>query len=229
MRPTPTVFNAGNCANADAKAFGYFVFLYSLGAQITNFPDVIIRKFGMTIFRSFTRWNPMPALLYHIFGVVGGAAQKEMAWIDASRIVAPMAHKQTLWNKAMMQFVRVAVSKIVIFCVKPAVTGLRDAACPFPAIISLTFINESPKAFLLIKDRAGFCVVPTDESHGLTFDPSFSSFGLLSDWRRLTAATFAEFNRGLIRGMIKAHQKLSFLVTSPGRLPRRWAFSIGSY
>jgi len=74
-------------------------------------------------------------------------SEKEMIWMNASRIVATVTHAQAIWDRPKMQFKRKSVcGQIPFTSLNSAVAGFVQIADPDPAAFGL--LDPAPKSLI---------------------------------------------------------------------------------
>lgn len=123
--------------------------------QSTNVPDFFIREFGSHVsLPSFLKrfWHQWaPRFLDCVPIVVGLRSKKKVLWSHTWWIVAAMQNVHAIWNRAVVQFPRKAVSgntQLIWWTAKaePSVPAGMLCSGPQPARVGL--LNVRPEAFL---------------------------------------------------------------------------------
>lgn len=164
--------------------------------------------FGM---RNPTR---LAALGHSVRDVFDLRAKVQMRRIYTPRIIAGVHNHRAIGNRPIFQFPSVAMGSdhLVVNSNLPISRGGK-APQPFPTAIRCAFVNFLPKA---LRDRA-VMLMASNES---------TSRGM--NW--LSAATLAEFNRGVVRGMIRHVASPSKAIgQAAGRFQRRCGISIPAF
>lgn len=148
----------------------------------SNIKNIIFRKFSSSIIRTFSsrfrfgvssitnasgtpfgfcisptsQSSRLPAFGIPISNIILMRARKKVIWSYTFFIIAMMAYAQTFWDSAVMQLVRIVMSRIMDFImVKTAISSLFSGTKPHPTVSYLrtmrrywpVFINAPPESF----------------------------------------------------------------------------------
>lgn len=174
----------------------------------------------------------MPSFFNHIVRVVLWSTKKKMCRVYTSGIVATMTNKHAFGNRAIMKFIGDTMGKGSRIRTHSNKTISLFAARTCPEPTSISFVNFDPKSFrqwfIGLMTWFAASVMTVNKSSRLAFNISF--FAICKSRNRCGQSTtaFAEFYRGLVRGMI-VHSKFSLLELAhvPSRLQRCWDNFIG--
>lgn len=159
--------------------------------------------------------------------IVSLGAKKQMPGIAARWVVAAMQHLECLIHETVMQFVGdpMGTQHTVADSYSPVAISIFRSR-PIPAVIGAASIDLPPQPFSY--GAALFMMI--DEPYGLAFDmPTFAICGL-GNWGGLSAATFAQFYGGVVRGMIvHSNSLLSAVAHAAGCFQHRCGASIGRF
>lgn len=190
------------------------------------FDNLVFIKFGISLCASLC----LSSLAYHVQAVIGFCAKPEMRGVTASGIVttgAIVKYAQVFWNGAILQFIAIAMHVYILTLnVYASVAKLITVARPFPTTVFGILVDVLPKTVF----GGASSVMSSNIAVRLTLNPSARLVGKRHWLRGLTAATLAEFNRGVVRGMIRhVDTFLSRFGHAAGRFQRRCGASISSF
>lgn len=181
---------------------------------------------------SLTDHSGLPAFLFAIVHVVFVRAKKEVCRIDTAGIVAFMKAIKTSRDCAVMKLIRKTMGQSRLVLHFECAIALAVGSCrPLPAFVGAALANFGPESFLRRSSLNSHLAAMTgQEAHGVAFAVTASFRSHFSDWSGITAAAFAEFYRGLVRGMI-VHVNSPFmtLTTPPDGSNRRGGNFIDCY
>lgn len=186
MSPTIAANNITDISPVYAIFQGQSLLRGALSVTAANFNNLFSSQFAVVV-----------SLLRFVLHVIGMSTEKQVSGINAGRIVAAMTDAHAIWDRAIMQFVTKAMCRShSVFDSDLAVAIRIQMSGPQPTISSL--LDLGPESFFC-GDRVA---VPVQKAQRLPFNPSIklAVFGCKSG--RLTATTFAEMYRGVVRGMI---------------------------
>lgn len=135
---------AWNIVRRNVELIGNVLRAHAVCKKGANLDDILLRKLRPTARTSSQRHvAPFRA---HVANVILGRAKEQVGGVDTRRVIAMMAHKQTLWNRAIVKLIGNAVRRYAGVGVKPETTipGCIVIASPKPTAIRL--FDETPKA-----------------------------------------------------------------------------------
>lgn len=134
----------------------------------------------------------MSALFYHICVVILVRAKPKMNWIDTRRIVAFVANKYAVRDRAIMKRVGKAMRQDIFVRLigENAMPEIMSCAHPFPAIVLATNINKFPESFF--DGYACSTRMPSNVRRWASFDMAPSGSRDTGYGGRLTATTHAK-------------------------------------
>lgn len=231
MSPTSALTNVINGPRADVVSSRQFFGPLTFLRQAPNFLYVFLRELGGRIAFAMSNYWPMPTTFRdHINGVVTRSADKQMRWIDACGIIAAMTHKNIVGNWSMHKRVGESVcTNSAVTVPKLPVTRELTRGRPFPTIIGAALINFLPEA-IFGRTLSVTVVMAFDEAHRLACYMSEASMAFLGYRGSLPTTAVAVTIGNVVRGIMRLHQKLAFLVSCRRTVPAvAAALCIGSY
>ncbi len=174
----------------------------ALIVAFSHFYNLLVGEFCVRMI-----FPPLVALLgYFIRHVIGARTQKMMRWITTWWVVAMMADHKVVWNWAIRQFVRDAMSQKRLAAgtdVDSSIAHWVCASLPVPAIIGAENVDMRPES-IGNGPKAG--IVSMNKPQWLTFYMAASVFIPFRYASLLPASAVAisvwNFFWGFVRGMI---------------------------
>lgn len=167
----------------------------------------------------------------HVMHIVCGCTDKQMCRINASRVIAPMADKQAIWNRPIMQFPAKSMGKKILIApyAKMPIALYEFCRLPLPAFIGAAFIDLAPKT--LGSGTWGFAVVAGYEVIRFSTSRAATLITVLRDACFLSTTTMAitvrDFVRGMIHDVVSASNAINHATGHFAMSP--WRFYWGCY
>lgn len=191
----------------------------------TQSDDFLVSKCGVSVLFATTvvaRWLAIATFVNRVMHVIRMRTCEQMRRINARWIVAMMADAHASWDRAIVKFIRNAVSTFTVRTgANKAVAKFIGAASPVPAFIWAALVNLFPEAIFDRSDRSKTRRVSHYKTNRLTFGVSKFGIAAFGDGRWLSASAFTQFYRSIVWSML-AHVISPFMTSdhAGGRLQR---------
>lgn len=134
MLPSLSANNGRDSALMNSKTSSNIDLTQTCRIQGANFFDFSFGKPYVSVADTFG----LSALLVSICGVFDDCAGKKMVGIAALAIVAFVANKHPIWQRAIVQLVRNAMTKTLLAAIgEPSVTTTLEVPLPFPTLVNI--------------------------------------------------------------------------------------------
>jgi hypothetical protein len=183
--------------------------------KTAHFSNLIRSQFGRRA--KFT--TAIAPLIDAITNVVGACSKKEMRRINTRSVITAMTNKHAFGDRAKVQVIRQTVSHPPPSRLDVTIPFDIDIALPVPTFIGRAGDNILPERHIFGSDT-GFPSVrmPLEIVSWLALDVSKAGISAGRNLGRLAAATFTEFYRGFVRGILHGVTVSFQTVNKPGAL-----------
>lgn len=209
----------------------------------SHLSDLLMGKTSVPV--TVAAWLVRSALFYHVIRVLFGASGKQMGNVAAKRLVASMADKHPLGDRAVSQNIRKSMgSDVPSYCAEIAVPVSELGSCPQPTIVGAGSSYILPKALFGCSFAPDHTILmEMDKAYWVALYAIIGSFGMAGYPHILAASTLAfavrskqavfSHPRGILlrvfrevwnRCKIRLHQKFTLSGVVPGMLQHRPVF-----
>lgn len=191
MLPDVSAGNTEGVNITDVMAATNFSPTDALSCQSANLADLLWRQLGLAMVFAFVSFGATAAFAVHIVDIVGIRSCKQVGGVHTSSIVASVADMLSVWNRAIMYFIRRAVStdQFAIHA-KLSIARIVNVSMPWPALFWTSYVCVLLKSFFQCICSASMAFT---KGSRLPLNPTFLALSCRSKRRWLSTSTLTEF------------------------------------